>query len=74
MMQFLLDKHGMKEFVTTIVAEPTYPIQYLDYKKDMAKAKRIVLDEVRSHIVSHIVDKNTTKEMWETVVKLYQDP
>lgn len=45
-MQFLLDKHGLKEFVTTLVVELTYPIQFHEHKKDMAKATRMVLDGV----------------------------
>ena len=43
-MLFLLDEHGLKEFMTIVLVEPTNPIQYLDYKKDMAKAKRMILD------------------------------
>lgn len=42
------------------------------YKKDMAKAKRLILDGVRDHIVSHIVGKGTTKEMWDALATLYQ--
>lgn len=73
MMQFLLDEHGLNEFVTILVVELTYPIQYLDYKKDMSKAKRMVPDGVHDHITLHIAEKNTTKEMWEAIEKLYHD-
>ena len=38
----------------------------------MAKAKRLIVDGVRDHIVSHISSKGTTKEMWNALATLYQ--
>lgn len=38
------------------------------------KTPRMVLDRVSDHIDPHIADKNTTKDMWDVIVKLYQDP
>ena len=38
----------------------------------MDKAKWMILDGVRDHIISHISGKNTTKEMWDTLFTLYQ--
>lgn len=40
----------------------------------MTKAKRLILDGVRDHIVSHIMTNNTTKEMWDVIASLYQNP
>ena len=45
-MLFLLDEHGLKEFMTTFEVVPANPIQFHDNRKDMAKAKRMVLDGV----------------------------
>ena len=39
----------------------------------MAKAKRMILDELRDHIVPHVVGKDTTNDMWDALVKLYQN-
>lgn len=38
----------------------------------MAKAKCIILYEVKDYVVQHIFEKNTTKEMWDTLMKSYQ--
>ena len=38
----------------------------------MARVKRLILDGVRDHIVSHIAAKRTTKEMWDTLSMLYE--
>jgi len=40
----------------------------------MAKAKRMILDGVRDHIVSHLAGKNISKEMWDAVATLFQNP
>lgn len=40
----------------------------------MDKMKRMVLDGVQDHMVLHIAEKETTKDMWDAIVKLYWDP
>ena len=42
------------------------------YTTDMAKAKRLLLDGVKDHIVSHIATKDTAKQMWEALAALYE--
>lgn len=54
MMLFLLDEHGLKEFSTKIIVVPTNPIQFHEYMRDNTKAKRMILDGVRDHIILHI--------------------
>ena len=38
----------------------------------MARAKSIILDEVKDHVVPHIAEKETPNEMWKALKKLYQ--
>ena len=38
----------------------------------MTKAKCIILDGVKDHVVQHISEKETAKEMWYALKKLYQ--
>jgi len=40
-------------------------------KKD-AKARRIILEGVKDHIIPHLTGKKTTKAMWITNIGLYQ--
>lgn len=40
----------------------------------MTKDKRIILDGVEDHIVLHVATFNTAKEMWDVVIKLYENP
>ena len=40
------------------------------YKGEMAKAKRLILDGVRDHVMCHIAGKDTTRQMWEALATL----
>ena len=70
--KFLLDEYDLKTFMDNVVIVPTDLDQNKKYKSDMAKAKRLILDGVKDHIVSHIAGKNTTREIWEAFSVLYE--
>ncbi len=38
----------------------------------MAKAKRMILDGVKDHVVCHIASRGTAREMWDVLSMLYQ--
>jgi len=38
----------------------------------MAKAKRLILNKVRDHVVCHIVGKDIARQMWDALATLYQ--
>ena len=58
--------------MTSTVVVPANPNPLKKYKSDMAKAKRLLPDGVKHHIVSHIVGKDTTMQMWEALAVLYE--
>lgn len=37
-----------------------------------ARARRIILEGVKDHIIPHLIGKNKAKEMWTTIIGLYQ--
>ena len=57
----LLDEYDLKLFVTSKVAVPADPDPLKKYTIDMAKAKRVLLDGFKDHIVSHIAGKDTAR-------------
>lgn len=59
----LLDEHDLKMYVDSVVAVPADADLLKKYKAEMAKTKQLIHDGVRDHVVCHIVDKGTTKEM-----------
>ena len=70
--EFLLDEHDLKSLIDSAVAEPLDATHLRQFKKNMARAKRLILDGVKDHIVPHIAAKTTAREMWVGLEKLYQ--
>jgi hypothetical protein len=68
----VLEENGLLEIVEGKVAAPADPVQLAAHTKKDVKAKRILVDGVKDHIIPHFSGKKTTKDMWEALVKLYQ--
>ena len=68
----ILDRHRIKAFALRTVAIPVNPADNEKYEEAMVKAKCIILDGVKNHVVQHIAEKETAKEMWDTLKTLYQ--
>jgi len=51
---------------------PTDPTQLVAHTRRDVKARRIIIDGVKDHIIPHLSGKKTTKELWESLTKLYQ--
>ena len=68
----ILDRHRIKGFALRVMVILVDPVANERYKEAMAKAKCIILDGVKDHVVPHIAEKETTKEMWDTLKTLYR--
>lgn len=60
----ILDKHHIKDYALKIVAVPIDPNANEKYGEAKVKAKCMILDGVKDHVIPHIAEKNTTREMW----------
>jgi len=58
--------------VEQTIVLPTDPIALVDFKKANVKSKRIILDIVKGHVISHVSGKENAYQMWESLRKLYQ--
>jgi hypothetical protein len=63
------DCGNFAEGTAVLPADPAKQPAHL--KKDV-KARRIIIDGVKDHIIPHLSGKKTTKDMWEALTKLYQ--
>lgn len=55
--------------------QPTIPAdatQLAEFKKLNSRAKRLILDGIRDHIISHARRKDYAYEMWAALISLYQ--
>ena len=74
-MEEVFDENGLLEYIKTDVAKPqAYDSQNLaQWKKDVAKARRIILEGVRDHIASNIQWKETSFTMWKEMIELFNN-
>jgi hypothetical protein len=60
----VLKENKLWLFVNTTVPIPTLdPIALDVHEVKEAKTQRVILDGVRDHLIPHLAEKNTTKEM-----------
>lgn len=67
----ILEEHDLDQYVITEVAEPTSSARQASFKRNQAKARRIIYDSVKENIMPIITPLKTTKECYDTLVKLY---
>lgn len=74
-MEVVLDENGLLEYIKTYVAKPqACDAQNLSqWKKYVAKARRIILEGVRDHIVSNLHGKETLFAMWKALIELFEN-
>jgi hypothetical protein len=72
-LQMLMEEAKIWEHVEKEIATPIDDLKLLaTHNKKEAKDKRIILDFVKDHFITHIVDKTTSKEMFEALIGLFQ--
>jgi hypothetical protein len=62
------------EHVEKVIHEPTDLAQFVAHWKMEVKAKIIVLNSMKDHFISHIAEKNPSKDMFATLDELFQNP
>jgi hypothetical protein len=69
----VLKKNKLWTFVNTIVPVPSSDHIALDiHEVKEARAQRIILNGVRDHLIPHLDEKQTAKEMWDALKNLYE--
>jgi hypothetical protein len=71
-LQMILDENDLLEHVTVSVPEPEEEEQKTKHKKNEKKAKRIVSDSVKDHLIPHISELQTARQMYEALSRLYE--
>ena len=69
-LMIILEDNDLAQYVKAEVAEPNDDPGKLTFKKNMIKAKRIILESVNDHLLSNIDDLNTQKAMFDYLEKL----
>ena len=72
-MEAVLEDNGLKDFIDQEIPKPTDKTEQVEWRKCVARARRILLEGVRDHIVSSLHGKETPFAMWKTLKDLYQN-
>ena len=54
------------------LAMPTNVDALKKFNENQARAKRLIMDGVKDHVVPHIAEKKMTNKVWTTLTMLYQ--
>jgi hypothetical protein len=66
----LLEKNDLKDYVEMVIPDPNDAQELATHRKKEVKAKRVLLDFVKDHLIPHIFEKKTTKDMYDALVGL----
>ena len=68
----LLEEYELSETVETSVVVLIDPVSLAAFKRKNIKAKRVILDSVKDHIIPHATGRDFAFQMWESLSNLYQ--
>jgi hypothetical protein len=60
----LLEENDLKEYVEVVDADLIDPSELVVHKKKELKAKWVLLELVKDHLIPHISEKKSSKEMF----------
>ena len=67
----ILKEWKIWRFANSIMTKPTYKDALEEHEALEARAQRVTLDGVKDHLIPHLAEKKTTKEMWDTLNDIY---
>ena len=70
---FLLEENDLKEYVEMVIPNPKDAQELATHRKREVKAKRVLLDSVKDHLIPHISKKTIAKDIYDALVVLYQN-
>jgi hypothetical protein len=68
----ILEENDLSRFIKENVPEPTDATTKAKYQNDMVRAKRIIADSIKDHLIPQVASKNTPKEMFDALTKMYE--
>jgi hypothetical protein len=68
----ILEENDLAKFIKENVLEPEENAANEKYKKDMIKAKRIIANSIKDHLIPQVSSKNTPKDMFDALTRMYE--
>ena len=61
MIALMLEENDLAKFIKENLSKPRKDVAKPKYKKDMVRAKRIIIDSIKDHLIPQVSFKNTPK-------------
>jgi hypothetical protein len=68
----ILEENDLEGFIEEEVAEPEGDEAKAKHKKNLVKAKRIIADSIKDHLIPHVSSLKTPKQMFDALSRLYE--
>jgi hypothetical protein len=68
----ILEELELWDIVQNSIVPPTDAVLLAEFRKRNIKAKRIILDAMKDHIIPLVSGKDFTFQMWQSLCGLYQ--
>jgi hypothetical protein len=68
----ILVDNDLSRFIKEEVEEPEDVVEKAKHQKDSIRAKRIIADSIKDHLIPYVSSKKTPKEMFDALRKLYE--
>ena len=68
----ILEEHDLEGFIEAEVPKPEGDKAKARHKKSLIKAKRIIADSIKDHLIPHVSSLKTPKEMFDALSRLYE--
>jgi hypothetical protein len=67
-----LEENYLAIFVKEEVLEPVDAAEKENHQKDTIKAKRIIADSIKDHLIPYVSSKKNSEEMFDSLNRLYE--
>jgi hypothetical protein len=68
----ILEENDLARFIKDEVLEPDDAAEKEKHQKDTIRAKRIIVDSIKDHLIPYVSSKKTLKEMFDALTRLYE--
>ena len=68
----VLEENDLEGFIEVDIPEPDGDEDKTRYKKSLVKAKRIIADSMKDHLIPHVSSLKTPKQMFDALSQLYE--
>ena len=68
----ILEEYDLDQYITEEVPEPEGDEAKVVHKRSMAKAKRIIANSIKDHLIPHVSSFKTSKEVYDDLKNMFE--